>query len=119
MGAAWPQLCVSFDGDPPTVAAGKVYCPIRQGRLSLPNAESPGALGFSQWRADGQGSQTQHHLLAHDVIPLPPPDTSQFCSCDPSNQSRFLPVLAEDAIKAALADYKLKQEPQKGEAKKK
>lgn len=28
-------------------------------------------------------------------------------------------MLAEDAIKAALADYKLKQEPQKGEAKKK
>ncbi|XP_012365548.1 iron-sulfur cluster assembly enzyme ISCU, mitochondrial isoform X1 [Nomascus leucogenys] len=28
-------------------------------------------------------------------------------------------VLAEDAIKAALADYKLKQEPKKGEAEKK
>ena len=30
----------------------------------------------------------------------------------------FLPVLAEDAIKAALADYKLKQEPKKEEAEK-
>lgn len=29
-----------------------------------------------------------------------------------------LPVLAEDAIKAALADYKLKQESKKGEAEK-
>nr|5WKP_D Chain D, Iron-sulfur cluster assembly enzyme ISCU, mitochondrial [Homo sapiens]5WKP_H Chain H, Iron-sulfur cluster assembly enzyme ISCU, mitochondrial [Homo sapiens] len=28
-------------------------------------------------------------------------------------------ILAEDAIKAALADYKLKQEPKKGEAEKK
>ncbi|XP_008562242.1 PREDICTED: iron-sulfur cluster assembly enzyme ISCU, mitochondrial-like, partial [Galeopterus variegatus] len=27
-------------------------------------------------------------------------------------------MLAEDAIKAALADYKLKQEPKKGEAEK-
>lgn len=31
----------------------------------------------------------------------------------------LLPVLAEDAIKAALADYKLKQEPKKEEAEKK
>lgn len=29
-----------------------------------------------------------------------------------------LPVLAEDAIKAALADYKLKQESKKGDAEK-
>lgn len=30
----------------------------------------------------------------------------------------FLLVLAEDAIKAALADYRLKQEPKKGEGEK-